>query len=84
MSFVNVYREDENNDENSSHDFFYNYFNRENCWKLKCNFRLSSARDQNSCFSLASSASHIINELDFVFKHTLSCKDNHFYFSIKI
>ena len=30
MSFVDVYREDENDDENSSHDFFHDDFNREN------------------------------------------------------
>ena len=41
-----------------------------NCWKLKCNLRLSNARDQDSCFSLTSSASHIINEFDFVLNFT--------------
>ena len=30
MLFVNIYREDDNDNENSSHDFFHNDFNREN------------------------------------------------------
>ena len=39
-------------------------------WKFKCNFRLSSARDQDSCFSLTSNASHIIKKFDFVLSYT--------------
>ena len=30
MLFVDIYRENENDDENSSHDFFHDNFNREN------------------------------------------------------
>ena len=30
ISFVNIYRENDNNDKNSSHDFFHDNFNHEN------------------------------------------------------
>ena len=37
MSFVDVYRENDNNDENSSHNFSHNDFNYENLKNFKAN-----------------------------------------------
>ena len=46
MSFVNIYRENENNNENSSHDFSHDNFDRENHESFEANDHRQFKRQQ--------------------------------------